>query len=383
MKRVFWILLLISLTLAACQGRGEAAEPAAAAATGTPLPAPTPTTAWTPSPVPSPTVTFTPTPLPEPPALPPSFTTDLLNPLDAPRSYEQDTCRYLYNKWAPGKAEPGTVVMVIMFHSIVQEEASNPNQISQAAFRRLMDDLHAQGFQAITTAQLADFLENNAAIPPRSVLLLVDDRHYRQYFDNFFRPYWESWGWPVVNAWISHPDTLQQVWDENEALEQEGWVDHQAHGVIHNIPMSDEVSDDYIYGELQGAITAFEQHYGKRPIAIIWPGGGFGQRPVQIARELGYRLGFTINPRGPVMYNWVPQAAEKDPNRPYLMPEVPAGDPLLTLPRYWAPDASLYLDTVRQIGNAARAYAAENRETEVLYYNLVCAAQYGPLEVQP
>jgi peptidoglycan/xylan/chitin deacetylase (PgdA/CDA1 family) len=291
-----------------------------------------------------------------------------------------DTCRYLYNKWADGKAQPGTVVMVIMFHSIVKGEPANPNQVSQAAFQRLMNDLHTQGFQAITTAQLAGFLEENAAIPPRAVLLLVDDRHYRQYFDQFFRPYWEKWGWPVVNAWISHPDTLQQVWDENEALEQEGWVDHQAHGVIHNVPMSDSVGDDYIYGELQGSIDAFEQHYGKRPIAIIWPGGGFGARPVQIARELGYRLGFTINPRGPLMYNWIPQADTKDPNRPYLIPESPAGDPLLTLPRFWAPDASLYLDTVRHIGNAARAYAEANRETEVLYYNLVCAPQYGALE---
>ena len=160
-------------------------------------------------------------------------------------------------------------------------------------------------------------------------------------------------------------------------------MDHQAHGVIHNIPMSDDVSDDYIYGELQGSMTAFEQYYGKQPLAIIWPGGGFGQRPVEIARELGYRIGFTINPRGPLMYNWVPQADEKDPERPFLLPETPAGDPLLTLPRYWSTDASRYIDTVRQIGNAARAYAESNREVETAYYNLVCRSQYGELEAQP
>ncbi len=372
------VFLFLALALGGC---GPDAPSAAADS-----PPPSPLPAWTPaaSPtakLPSPTATSVPTatPVRTPPALPPPFQTDLLNPLDVPRAYIDDTCQYLRARWTPGNAEPGTVVMVIMLHSIVRGETTNPNQMQYDAFRRLMDDLHAQGFVAITTEQLADFMEHNAYIPPRSVLLVADDRHYRQYFDTFFRPYWEAWGWPVVNSWISHPDTLPQVWEENVALETEGWVDHQAHGVVHNIPMSDDSSDAYIYGELQGSIDAFEQYYDKRPVAIIWPGGGFGRRPVEIARQLGYRLGFTINPRGPLLFNWVPQADEADPQRPVYLPEGPAGDPLLTLPRYWSSDASQHIDTVRLIGNAARAYAEAHRETELLYYDIVCAPQYGPL----
>ena len=51
-----------------------------------------------------------------------------------------------------------------------------------------------------------------------------------------------------------------------------------------------------------------QKYFNKTPIAIIWPGGDFGVRPVQFARKFGYQLGFTINPRGPIMYNWVPLA---------------------------------------------------------------------------
>ncbi|NQU30316.1 MAG: polysaccharide deacetylase family protein, partial [Anaerolineae bacterium] len=253
------------------------------------------------------------------------------------------------------------------------------NQINAGDLRALFDNLHDQGFEAINTGQLADFLESNARIPSRSVLLVSDDRHYAQYFNNHFRPFYEKYGWPVVNGFISHPDTIQLIWDENAALAAEGWVDYQAHGVIHNIPMSNSSTDEFLVGELQGSITGIQQHYGNTPIAIIWPGGGFGVRPVQTARDLGYRLGFTTNPRGPVMFNWVPQTDIKDEQRPYFIPEGPVNDPLMTLPRYIDIAAGSHIDEVRVIGKEAAAYAEQNKAVELEYYDIVCAPNYGPI----
>ncbi|NOY98242.1 MAG: polysaccharide deacetylase family protein [Chloroflexi bacterium] len=336
-----------------------------------------------PTPLPTETPIPTATAIRTPPALPGIYQSSFLNPKDTPHTYVQDTCQYLKAKWDPNNASPGTVVMVIMFHGIINGKATSTNQISAADVRKLMNDLYDQGFQAITTEQLADFLESNAKIPPRSVLLVVDDRHYAKYFNNHFRPYYEKYGWPVVNAFISHPDTTQMLWDENAALAQEGWVDYQAHGVIHNIPMSDNSTDDYIVGELQGAIDAIQEHYKKTPIAIIWPGGGFGVRPVQIARQLGYRLGFTVNPRGPLMYNWIPLADEKDDMRPYYIPEGFVNDPLMTLPRYWDTDVRAHIDEVRIVGKEAAAYAEQNKATELEYYDIVCAPTYGPISTTP
>ena len=333
-----------------------------------------------------PTATPTETPLPTatairtPPALPPAFTTRILNPLDVPQAYETDTCQYLRNKWDPNNAAPGTVVMTVMFHSITGDAVTNPNQVSQKEFHLLMKDLNEMGFQAIDMQQMADFMYNNAKIPPRSVLLIVDDRHYRQYFDDNFYEYYQNWGWKVVNAWISLDDAIGALaLPENVALENEGWVDHQAHGFVHNIPMSDNSTDEYLEGELLGSKNVFEQNYGKDPIAIIWPGGGFGARPVQFARDYGYKLGFTVNPRGPVMYNWVPQGTAVDPGRPSYIPEVQVGDPLMTLPRYWDIDARAHLDDVRVLSNEAAAYAEQNKPTELEYYDIVCAPTYGQI----
>jgi len=332
--------------------------------------------------------TQTPTPtataIRTPPALPAVFTTSLLNPLDTPHTYITDTCQYLKARWDANNAAPGTVVMVIMFHSILKagDEPTDYNQITSGAFEILMRDLHEQNFQAINIGQLADFLENNAKIPPRSVLLVVDDRHYAEYFNTDFRPYWEQWGWPVVNSWINLDDSIgAAALPGNVALENEGWVDHQSHGFVHNIPMSDFSSDDYLKGELLGSMEAMQKNFNKTPIAIIWPGGGFGLRPVRAARQYGYRLGFTINPRGPLMFDWIPLSDNPDPQRPSYTPESPMGDPLMVLPRFWSFDADKHIDDMRVIGREAADYAEANKATELEYYDIVCAPDYGPIPI--
>jgi Polysaccharide deacetylase len=323
--------------------------------------------------VPSPTMAQT------PPALPGTFTTTALNPLDPPHTYFADACLYLKDKWTSTNAAPGTVVMVVMIHTISKSVATSANEISAQDFNLLMNDLHSMGFQAINTQQLADFLYNNTKISPRSVMLLQDDRHAAQNFTDHFLPYYQKWGWPVVNGWISTPLNTADLWQQQVTLSQQGWVDYQAHGVQH-LPIDPSSSDSYILGELQGSITGFQQHFNKTPIAFVWPGGGFTPHAVQLARTLGYKLGFTTNPRGPVMFNWVPQANQIDPQRPLLIAEGPVNDPLMTLPRIWDTDARSHLDAIRTIGDAAVAYAQQNKAVELQYYNIVCAAKDGPIQ---
>ena len=253
-----------------------------------------------------------------------------LNPLDTPHTYIADSCQYLKAKWDPNNAAPGTIVMVIMFHSIEKgaETSSNPMHVGSGDFKRLMKSLHDMGFQAINTKQLADFLDTNAKIPPRSVVLIQDDRHAAENFNDWFRPYWKEWGWPVVNAWISFDDSIRtRILQENIALGAEGLVDYQSHGTVHNINMTDTSSDEYIRSEFEGSIKDFQQNFNKTPIGIIWPGGGFGLRPVQIAREFGYRVGFTTHPRGPIMFNWIPLADANDAGRPAYVAEGYVNDP--------------------------------------------------------
>ncbi len=332
------------------------------------------------TPIPTDTPIPPPTAIRTPPALPSTFIASQLNPLDAPHTYIQDTCEYLLNKWNSNNAAPGTVIMVIMFHGINKDSVDDPSDILAADFRKMMKDLKDQGFEAINAAQMADFMDHNAMIPKRSVLFIADDRHQGEYFNDHFRPFYDQWGWQVVNGWISLEDGPRAIsLEANIALEREGWVDHQSHGYIHNINMSDASTDEFIRTEFEKSIADLQTNFSKTPVAIIWPGGGFGIRPVQIAREFGYRLGFTINPRGPVMYNWIPLADADDPARPAYQDEGYVNDPRMVIPRYWPYQVSSSIDTVRQIGNQAAEYAEQNKAIELEYYDILCAPTYGAI----
>lgn len=311
--------------------------------------------------------------------LPTTFQTALLNPLDVPHTYVEETCRYLRNRLNPGGAKPGTVVMAIRFDEINRGTAEIANSISVINFFDLMNQLQGQGFEAIGTKELQAFVERNTYIPERSVYLIQTGNHGAEYFDVTFRDVWEERGWTVTNGWVSNPENSQELIDENIVMEREGFVDHQAQGVFENTILSDESAKNIIARELQGSLSGFANVFGKTPVVFIWQNGGFGFRPVEAARQLRFKMGFTSNLRGPIMYNWIPLSDEVDPQRPNSIPEGVINEPLMTLPTFPAEEAINYVDIVRIIGEEAAMYAEENKENEIMYYENVCEPEYPPI----
>ena len=79
------------------------------------------------------------------------------------------------------------------------------------------------------------------------------------------------------------------------------------------------------------------------------------------------------------MYNWIPLSDKKDNMRPSYLPEGEVNDPLMVLPRYWSPDALYKIDEVIGIGDAAIRSARDSKDTELLYYDIVCKDKYGAI----
>ncbi len=377
---LFPVFMLAVVLLTACQPQTPTADPNAAmtAAVQTAF-ASVQQSKTAPAPISTNTNIPIPTVPQTPPALPSTFTTTALNPLDTPHTYINDECQYLKNKWTSTNAAPGTIVVTIMIHGIEKGAITDPNQISVHDFNQLMNSLHSQNFTAISMQQMMNFMYNNAKIPQRSVLLIQDDRKTAQNFTDHFLPYYKQWGWPVTNGWISLNGPTDPFLPGLVTLSKQGWINFQAHGVIHNIAISPNSTTEFMLSELQGSMNNIQQVFGIAPIAYIWPGGGFTPKAVQLARQVGYKLGFTTNPRGPVMFNWVPLDDQTDPQRPLWIAEGPASDPLMTLPRTWDADAQQHLGTFTAIGDAAAAYAQQNKAVEMQYYNIVCAPKDGPI----
>ena len=431
MKITLPFLIVFAFILAGCTGRASPASPTVNATqvfqnalltaavdigerteqtTATPFTAEPSDTPVPPTVKPSATpIPPTPTPrkLGPAPTLAAAFTSPLLDPwAGTPHTYISDTCQYLKMKWDPNNSVPGTVVMPIMFHSITDDSLplAQDTDIHHSDLVILLKHAADLGYKTVTTQQLVNFLYHNAKIPMKSIFLIVDDRR-PGVFKLAFGPFLEKYHWTLTLAWPvadtdSKPasnvqdETFTSLWQQMEAYAATGYMDMQSHGYIHNINIDNNSTDAFIDHEMIDSHTVLNQHFyckdfktgqpipnctSTQPLAYIWPGGGFSKRGAEIGRTAGYQIGFTINPRGPVMFNWVPLGDQTDAQRPLLIAEGPANDPLMTLPRTWDTDAQQHIGTFAAIGDAAAAYAQKNKATEMQYYNIACASKDGPM----
>jgi len=320
-------------------------------------------------PSPSPTHTSTPLPTNTPEPLP-FFLSKLIRPSIAPHTYLPGTCEYLRLRWSPKNSPPGTVVVPIMFHSIRASgkkiPAGDTTTISAELFQGFMSAAKYLGFETITTSQLNDFLRHNARIPSRSMILIVDDRRPGVIEDHFM-PLLEANNWTVTLGWIV-TDNTEAEWARMERLNSTGRLDIQSHGYLHRY-ITAETPEDQVREEIIKPIDILKQHFGQRPIAFIWPGGNFTPLSVEIARQAGYQLGFSIFSRGPLLFNWIPLGQE----------ELAVSDPLMVLPRFWSTGGSVNLELGLNIGEQARADAMQNYDREAAYFHTYCGGELPPL----
>ena len=287
-------------------------------------------------------------------------------------SYLPDPCMVLGARWNPDNAAPGTVVVPVMFHGISAAGPRGRDNITIRTdyFEASMEKAHKLGFETITMQQLVDFLQHNAYIPPRSLLLIIDDRRLGTVREHFL-PLLKKYDWTLTMAYITGVIN-EQEWNQVRDVLDSGHVELQAHGYLHNgeTYITQWTSDEVIHQELFAPIQAFEEHLGYRPIGYIWPGGNFNLTSVTMAREAEYQVAFTAFARGPLLFNWVPQGE----------PERDLGDPLMTLPRYWSTTFYRNLDFALEIGSAAAAQAESQRLDEINWYRSNCPA-YPPLSI--
>jgi peptidoglycan/xylan/chitin deacetylase (PgdA/CDA1 family) len=349
-------------------GNATAALMVSQTSTSTQEPSITPTLTLTfaPTQTATPTQTSTPTLTPEPLPL---FASKLIRPGITPQTYITDTCSYLKMRWSPEGSPPGTVVIPVMFHGIRESgKPVNDNvTITEEQYRNFIQYAKYLGFQTITTAQLIQFLEQNAAIPARSMVMIIDDRRPGT-VETYFMPVLKENGWTATLGWIIG-DTNETLWKRMETMVATGLLDVQSHGYLHRY-ITPEMSEDIVKEEVTASIPILEQHFGQRPVAFIWPGGNYTPFSVQVARQAGFKLGFTANSQGPILFNWVPLGEA----------EQAIGDPLMVLPRGWSTALGVNLDWAVKVGDQARQAAVESYPSETAYYRTYCGGELPPLE---
>jgi peptidoglycan/xylan/chitin deacetylase (PgdA/CDA1 family) len=255
-----------------------------------------------------------------------------------------------------------------MFHSIrTPDNMVDDNvTISTDYLQSIVDRARALGFVTITTEQLAGFLEENRPIPPRSMIWIVDDRRPGT-VEEYVLPVLEKYDWTVTLGWII-ADTRADLWAWMERLNATGRLDVQSHGYWH-VYMVEDTPDEVVRQEIFDPRPILEEHFGHRPIAFVWPGGNFTAHSIDVAREAGYRIGFTAYSRGPLLFNWIPLGET----------EAAVSDPLMVLPRFWSTAAAVNLDQAAAIAEEAEAQARQDYPAEAAWYRASCGGDLPPL----
>ncbi|HSR47135.1 MAG TPA: polysaccharide deacetylase family protein [Anaerolineales bacterium] len=351
------VFFAASLVGGGCRGAPPSVTPAS--------PTPSPTTTATVEPT-LPAVDPGPTPFVENPEPPSTFASAELREGVSAETYLPDSCEFLRLRWDPEGSAPGTVVLPIMYHSLrepdnmLHDGVTVSTEYFEATIRRAQE----LGFQTITIEDLEAFLIRNARIPSRSMIFIVDDR-FPGAVAEYILPAIETLDWTVTLAWPIG-DTRDPLWRTMEGLAGSGRLDVQSHGFRHEY-ITETWSDAAIREEVAGGLSILEAHFGRRPTAFVWPGGNFTRRSVEIAREEGYRLGFTASSRGPLLFNWIPLG---DPERAVQ-------DPLMVLPRAWSPSAIVNLEHAVRIGEQAAAHAEAAFPEEAAWYRANCEGERG------
>ena len=283
-----------------------------------------------------------------------------------PQAYLEDQCAYLRMRWSVDGSQPGSVVVPIMFHSIVQNGTwvTDPKDITADQFKNFVDYAQSLGFETITSQELRGFLSENARIPTRSMMIIVDDRR-PGLIRELLMPVLEENDWTVTSAYIADPSSLKWAWDMMDQLYSLGRMEVQSHGYTGKLYIVPETPEDQIQNEIWNSTPVLEEHFGTNPIAFIWPGGNFTPLSVQVARQGGYELGFTAYSRGPILFNWIPLGEE----------ERAVNDPLMVLPRAWSSAVNVNLDEAVKIGDQAAAFAEQNFQTEADWYSTYCGGE--------
>jgi len=194
-------------------------------------------------------------------------------------------------------------VPVLSYHGLSPVE-SNKMTISQAMFEQQMGLLKEKGYRVISMDQLFDFLEFKASIPPKSVVITIDDGWLSAYEIAF--PILKKYGYPATlfvytDILGSSPKALS--WNLLQEMAAQG-IDVQCHTKSHRnltLPEKEESFKGYFHNlerELSGCKETIQRKLNLGVKYLAYPYGDTTPLVIELAKKLGYRGAFTIKRGG-------------------------------------------------------------------------------------
>ena len=204
----------------------------------------------------------------------------------------------------------GVPVPILMYHHVLTlDESPTEGQltwtVSPEAFAAQMRYLASEGWQTVTPRQLATYLTQGEPLPPRPLIITIDDG-YREIYSDAFPILQEAGLEPtlfVVPEYVGYGAYMD--WPQLEALAGAGFV-IGSHGYDHsNLRKAD---DEELLRQIADSQAVLSEHLHVTVDAFCYPFGSYDERVMEMLEAHGYVAAFTLNP---TIY--------QSPEKPYLL----------------------------------------------------------------
>lgn len=182
-------------------------------------------------------------------------------------------------------------VPVLYYHSI-QKDGKNELMMNPELFRNHLQWLKDNDYVSLTMEELYNYIKFNTPVPEKSVVITLDDG----YVDNYINamPIINEFGFDstifMVSDFISNPNFLTET--HLKELE-ENKINIESHTANHLDLAS--LSREKQKEELEQSKKSLSDLLNKNIEYVAYPYGSYSDDTKNIARELGYKMGFSTD----------------------------------------------------------------------------------------
>jgi peptidoglycan/xylan/chitin deacetylase (PgdA/CDA1 family) len=175
-------------------------------------------------------------------------------------------------------------VPILEYHVLGRPQTEVPYPdlyVPRASFRKQMDWLEEQGYEAVTLEQVEEAWYHDGTLPPKPMVISFDDGYRPQY--TFALPTLNKHGWPgVLNLKAKGSD----LYESNvEAMLAAGW-ELAAHTINHSDLTT--LEGEALEEEVAGSRKLLQREYGVPVKNFCYPSGRFDSTVIAAVEAAGY-----------------------------------------------------------------------------------------------
>jgi peptidoglycan/xylan/chitin deacetylase (PgdA/CDA1 family) len=177
--------------------------------------------------------------------------------------------------------------------------------MTRDSFAQQMEYLKTNNYRVISLTELQGFLAASKPLPPRSVVITIDDG-FRSAYDIAY-PILKSYGFSatffVYSDFVGGGRALS--WAQINEMRNSGLIDIQSHSKTHTSfslktteTATSPVYSQRLTAEIDTPQGVFQRQLNTRVRQIAYPYGDSSRLAVQLLRDRGYALGLTVTRGG-------------------------------------------------------------------------------------